>query len=165
MFFSSRKSIPLYIETARKSDLSDLAAIHGESFRLGWSDGDFSRFLDRDTHTCLVARTDGKAGSPALAFVLYALAAGEAEIITIATGKRYRGKGLARKLMDATLKRLRDVGASALFLEVDETNKPAISLYKSLGFLQVAERKAYYASDATGNRQPASALVMRLELG
>ncbi|MEL7429003.1 MAG: GNAT family N-acetyltransferase [Pseudomonadota bacterium] len=165
MFFSGKKSIPPLIETARKSDLSDLAAIHAESFRRGWSDGEFSRLLGRETHTCLVARSDGKAGSPALAFVLYSIVAGEAEIITIATGKRHRGKGLARKLMDATLRRLREAGAVALFLEVDETNKPAIALYKSLGFLQVAERKAYYGGDAASGQQPASALVMRLELG
>jgi ribosomal-protein-alanine N-acetyltransferase len=45
-----------------------------------------------------------------------------------------------------------------MFLEVDGGNKPALGLYRKLGFETVGERKAYYVSD-TGTKS--SALVMR----
>jgi ribosomal-protein-alanine N-acetyltransferase len=51
--------------------------------------------------------------------------------------------------------------AEALFLEVDETNRPAIALYKRFGFRQVGRRPNYYSS-ADGSS--AGALVMRRDL-
>jgi [ribosomal protein S18]-alanine N-acetyltransferase len=64
--------------------------------------------------------------------------------------------------MDAVLRRLHAQRAEALFLEVDETNLPAIALYAGLGFHEVGKRPAYYQ---TAGQRKASALVMRRDLG
>ncbi|MEO0909859.1 MAG: ribosomal-protein-alanine acetyltransferase, partial [Pseudomonadota bacterium] len=52
----------------------------------------------------------------------------------------------------------------SLFLDVDETNFAATSLYRKMGFKQVSERKGYYASGSDGEAKHSTALVMRLEL-
>ena len=51
--------------------------------------------------------------------------------------------------------------AEALFLEVDETNRRRIALYRRLGFLQVGKRPRYYE---TPTAAAAGALVMRRDL-
>jgi len=93
--------------------------------------------------------------------VLARLAAGEAEILTIAVRHASRRLGLGRMLMEAVLRHLHAERAETLFLEVDETNIPALALYRRLGFREVGRRDAYYA-DREGRKS--SALVMRRDL-
>ena len=59
------------------------------------------------------------------------------------------------------LRELHAERAEALFLEVDETNVPALALYRRLGFREVGKRPAYY-DRAEGGRS--GALVMRRDL-
>jgi ribosomal-protein-alanine N-acetyltransferase len=53
-------------------------------------------------------------------------------------------------------KELRRLGVDKFFLEVKESNKPAISLYEKLGYEKIAERKRYYYGEE-------AALVMKFE--
>ena len=52
-------------------------------------------------------------------FILSRLAAGEAEILSIAIAPKQRGRGLARPLLDLNLRRLAGLGARTVFLEVE----------------------------------------------
>ena len=87
--------------------------------------------------------------------------------MTIAVAKDARGYGLGKALMRAVMGDLYADRIPKLFLEVDETNEAAVSLYKSLGFKQVGEREAYYKpvdrDDGYAPTRP-RALVMRCEL-
>ena len=69
------------------------------------------------------ARSAARKAAP-VGFVLARLAAGEAEILTVAVARSHRRHGLGWKLMDAVLRQLHADRAEALFLEVDETNTP-----------------------------------------
>jgi ribosomal-protein-alanine N-acetyltransferase len=145
------------ISEAGPRDAAALAALHGVSFRRGWSDGEFEALLlDRNVvaHRASVGRT--LAG-----FILSRLAAGEAEILSVAVAPAYRGRGLARQLLDLNLRRLAGLGAEAVFLEVDEDNAPACRLYRRAGFREVGRRGGYYPH-AAGNA--AAALVLRRDL-
>ncbi len=66
-------------------------------------------------------------------------------IDAIAVDPDYRHRGLARRLIKKAVDRL---GSSSLletiFLEVRASNRPAISLYESLGFTYYHTRKHYY---------------------
>ena len=93
-----------------------------------------------------------------IGFILSRLAAGEAEILSVAIAPAWRGRGLARPLLDLHLRRLAGLGARAVFLEVDENNAPARALYRRAGFRDVGRRQGYYQSGA-------SALVLRRDLG
>ncbi|HEY5818523.1 MAG TPA: N-acetyltransferase [Mesorhizobium sp.] len=140
----------------------DLAALHSEDFTRPWSPEEFSALLE-DSHVFgfAVREVGGRRKEP-LGFVLARLAAGEAEILTVAVARAHRRHGLGWKLMDAVLRQLHAERAEALFLEVDETNAAALALYRRLGFHQVGKRAGYYESGAGAHRT--AALVMRRDL-
>ena len=72
--------------------------------------------------------------------MLSRVAADEAEILTIAVEPAARASGLATALLSHHLSRLARAGAGGVFLEVDETNLPALALYRRFGFRQVGRR-------------------------
>jgi [ribosomal protein S18]-alanine N-acetyltransferase len=145
----------------KPADSADVARLHVDGFHRPWSDGEFRALLSEGTVFGYLAKAEGKPEASPAGFILLRLAAGEAEILTLAVSKSMRRHGLGRRLVDESLRRLHALRAEALFLEVDGTNKPAIALYKRLGFKKVGERPAYYE----GPEGKSSALVMRLDLG
>ncbi len=145
------------LSEARPRDAAALATLHAASFRRGWSDGEFERLLiDRNVvaHRAMTGRT--LAG-----FILSRMAAGEAEILSVAVAEAQRGRGLARALLHLHLRRLAGLGTRAVFLEVDEDNTPARRLYARAGFREVGRRPGYYQQ---ANGQAATALVLRRDL-
>ncbi len=155
----------LLVQQAEKADLSTLAKIHAASFSHAWSDGELEKMLSNHHYICMVAHPPRTAHSKPLGFVLVRSVLDEAEIITIATGPSSRRKGVAKKLLQETIRKLEYDRKSKLFLEVDETNQAAIKLYKNLHFKQIGEREGYYAGTETDASKRPTALVMQLELG
>lgn len=137
------------------------AALHAEGFSRAWTDEEFASLLLQDTVFGFAAREVGKGAQGPVGFVLARLAAGEAEILTIVVARAHRRHGLGWQLMDAVLRELHGRRAEALFLEVDESNPPALALYRRLGFHEVGKRANYYQSAEKG---PTGALVMRRDL-
>jgi ribosomal-protein-alanine N-acetyltransferase len=90
-------------------------------------------------------------------FVLFRLAADEAEIIMLAVLPEARRRGVGRQLVDAAATTVARLGARAMFLEVSAANGPARALYAAAGFTQVGARSRYYADGS-------DALVLRLPL-
>jgi len=138
-------------------DATAIAALHGASFRRGWSDGEIERLLMERNTVCHRATVD----HALCGFILSRIAAGEAEILSVAVASARRGRGLARALLNLHLRRLAGLGASAVFLEVDEDNEPAQRLYRRAGFREVGRRPGYYQKDSGA---PAMALVLRRDL-
>jgi ribosomal-protein-alanine N-acetyltransferase len=64
-------------------------------------------------------------GRSLIGFILSRLVAGEAEILSVAIARGWRGRGFSRPLLDLHLRRLAGLGARTVFLEVDEKNAPA----------------------------------------
>ena len=102
-----------------------------------------------------------RAGAEPVGFIVSRRAADEAEILSVAVARAWRGRGLSRKLLDLHLRRLAGLGLRAVFLEVDEDNVPARKLYARAGFSQVGRRPGYYAQ---GRDKAAAALVLRRDL-
>jgi [ribosomal protein S18]-alanine N-acetyltransferase len=142
------------ISEAGARDAAAIAAVHAASFQRGWGEDEFQQLLiDRSVvaHRAMIGRTIA-------GFILSRMAAGEAEILSVAIAPAWRGRGFARPLLDLHLRRLAGLGARAVFLEVDENNEPACRLYRNAGFDEVGVRKGYY-------QEGASALVLRRDLG
>ncbi|MBD0414912.1 ribosomal protein S18-alanine N-acetyltransferase [Oryzicola mucosus] len=157
-FWQSRRDFAL--QRLEPGDSEALSVLHQEDFTRPWSPDEFASLLEQDTVFGFAARETGHGKAAPAGFVLARLAAGEAEILTIAVDRAQRRQGLGWQLMDAVLRELHNQRAEALFLEVDETNAPAIALYRRFGFHEVGKRPNYYQSarGATG------ALVMRRDL-
>jgi ribosomal-protein-alanine N-acetyltransferase len=145
------------LSEAGPRDAAAIASLHGASFRCGWSEDEVERLLGKAS--VIVHRT--MLGSTLAGFIMSRRAADEAEILSIAVAGARRGRGLARQLLDLHLRRLAGLGCRAVFLEVDERNRAAISLYRRAGFREVARRANYYPLPDGGN---AAALVLRRDL-
>jgi [ribosomal protein S18]-alanine N-acetyltransferase len=150
----------LHIALGETRDARDLARLHAQGFYRGWPVADFQSYLaDLRTTPAYVAK-DGRGNI--FGFAMLRLAADECELLTIAVDKARRSKGLGRALLNAAFADLSHSRVRAMFLEVDETNAPAIALYKRLGFVELAKRQAYYPKP---DGSAATALVMRADLG
>ncbi len=68
----------------------------------------------------------------------------EAEVLDIAVAERHRRHGNARFLLEKFLELLRQHGIRDVFLEVRESNFPAIALYRKFGFFSSGRRPNYY---------------------
>jgi ribosomal-protein-alanine N-acetyltransferase len=145
------------LSEATVGDAVAIAALHGTSFRRGWSDVEIEQLLtERNTVTHRAT-----AGRSLRGFILSRIASGEAEILSVAVATSQRGRGLARSLLNLHLRRLAGLGVKAVFLEVDEDNEPARRLYNRAGFREVGRRPGYYQKN---DGQKATALVLRRDL-
>lgn len=134
---------------------AQMAALHGNSFARGWSEGEITELLSKPT-TLAVHTGAG--------FALVQLIAPDAEILTLVIDPALRGKGHGASLLTHALQAAEQNGAATVFLEVDATNTAARALYASAGFQQTGRRKAYY-THADGARSDALVLALALNPG
>jgi len=60
-------------------------------------------------------------------------------VLGISVRKNYRNEGIGKILMNEVVKRSKKLGIKLIILDVFKINKPAIALYKKLGFKKYAE--------------------------
>lgn len=145
------------VEPAVLADALRLAELHGASFHRGWGEGEFESML-AECNT-LVHRL--RLGRKIIGFAVSRFGADEAEILSIAIDPRYRGQGFSRTLLLTHLGHLAARGVRTIFLEVEESNRPALRLYERAGFVVVGRRERYYR-EASGEQS--NALLMRRDL-
>lgn len=80
----------------------------------------------------------------------------------LATRPQARRRGVAHRLLEDCVQRLRTRGIVSLFLEVGEGNAPARGLYASESFMEAGRRKGYYAKPGGAAED---AIVMRRVIG
>lgn len=71
--------------------------------------------------------------------------ADELELLQLVVRPDSRRAGLGAALLDRLCSVARELSASAVHLEVRPSNFPALALYRSRGFDEVARRRGYYA--------------------
>ncbi len=136
-------------------DVAAVGALERAAYPFPWSDGIF-RDCIRVGYLCRVAELD----SQVVAYGIVAMGAGEAHILNLCVRGDLRGRGVGRQMLMLLLERARQAGVGDVFLEVRPGNALAISLYQSVGFVQVGLRKGYYQA-AEGRED---ALVLKLAL-
>ncbi|HEY5945752.1 MAG TPA: ribosomal protein S18-alanine N-acetyltransferase [Kofleriaceae bacterium] len=131
------------IRPATEADLDAIDEIEQHSFKAPWPRDTFKAELLREWARLDVGRIDGRL----VAFCNYWLVTTELHILAIATHPDFRGRGLARQLLDHVLDVAQKAGCSLATLEVRRSNIPAIALYERAGFKVVHVRARYYQDD------------------
>ena len=122
-------------------DVAQVTALEKECFSDAWSEKLVADLLTSSfDETWVLVCPDGEL----VGYMNVRFLAGEGELMRIAVKPSYRGRGYSRELMDRLVQSARENEAPEATLEVRAGNAPAISLYKSYGFVSEAVRKAYY---------------------
>lgn len=94
--------------------------------------------------------------------VVMSVAIGESHLLTLCIAPQWQRRGHGRRLLRFALERAQRLQAEVCFLEVRPSNQAARVLYRSMGFVQIGERKNYYPS--ADGREDALILSLRLPL-
>jgi len=138
-----------------EADLGEVVRIENAVYTHPWTRQNFSDSLDAG-YVCRVARLDGQL----IGYFVISVAAGEAHLLNLSVAARAQRQGHGRALLEEIVALARSFGAERLFLEVRPSNSPAIALYSSAGFEQLAVRRGYYP--AHGGREDALIFSLRL---
>jgi ribosomal-protein-alanine N-acetyltransferase len=139
-------AIRILIVPASAPHANVISALHGLCFDDSWSPFTVRQVLGMPGAFGLLAVPEGYSvpETDLAGFVLVRLAAGECEVLSLAVGEAWRGRGVGRGLLDAAIDRARAAGATVAFLEVAEDNPAAQGLYRKLGFRVIGRRNDYY---------------------
>lgn len=133
--------------------IAPIAALERVCFSDPWPEAAVESELTNPLSLWLVAVEEGQvAGYVGSQSVL-----GEADVMNVAVSPEFRRRGVARALLLALERRLAENAVHCLTLEVRASNEPAISLYHSLGYVQVGRRPNYY------HKPREDALILRKE--
>ena len=123
-------------------DLPQVGEIERESFEYPWSVQYFCRELTSNKIASYSVVCDGPKifGFIGLWFIV-----GEIHITTIAICPSHRRKGLGELLLIGAFESAIRRGARFLTLEVRQSNKAALGLYRKYGIVEVGVRKNYYS--------------------
>jgi len=135
------------IDKADESQAQTLHHLHGVAFWQGWDEEAFHAFLRDETIACFIARPIGLPDQ-IIGFILVRHVHDEAEILTLAVAPSSRRQGVGYALLDAALRYLYHQRVLNLFLEVEEKNQAALSLYHRLGFEETGRRPGYYQTES-----------------
>lgn len=128
------------IRALQDADIEALSVIEAASFSMPWSPQDFRDLLNRDYCMYLVALVDGEiVGCAGLTNIC-----NEGNIDNVVIAEKYRGRGIAQKLLEKLLTEGEAQGIEAFTLEVRVSNAAAIHVYEKLGFVSEGIRPRFY---------------------
>ena len=138
------KTPPITIDRMVREDLDQVLAIENASFSMPWSKNLFlAEFRNRPVSLMLAAlEPDGQ--RTVLGYIVCWVFVDEVHILDLAVKPEIRKHNIGRRLVLAALRTAYEWGGRRAFLEVRQSNKPALRLYGVLGFSQVQLRKEYY---------------------
>lgn len=121
-------------------DLEQVNIIEKSVFSVSWSSDSIKEAMEMPDNVYIVCEEDGRiAGYCGMWTVL-----GEGNIVSVAVGKEYRNRGIAKEMMDELIKRGLDKNVDVFFLEVRQSNEIAKHLYEISGFKNIGVRKNFY---------------------
>lgn len=130
------------IHAVGEQELAEIVELEQASFSDPWSVTSFAAVLNEPAAFFAAARAaaeDRMAG-----YVVAWFVADEGEIANLAVRVPTRRRGIGAALLDAALDEGRRRGATAIYLEVRDSNAAARALYASRDFAEVGRRRNYY---------------------
>ena len=128
------------IRKATLKDLVSIQKIEGRIFNNPWSNKSIRNELKRDRNSLnLVAEMDQKI----IGYFFAHLLDNEIHILNIAIDVTYQHQGYGKQFFKEIIENYLQYGD--VYLEVKQSNFPAINLYLNFGFEEIDIREAYYA--------------------
>ena len=148
--------MPVTIRSAVLDDVPAFLAIEQEAASAAhWTREQYERLVE--SGIVLVAEDEGNISG----LVCAKKVAGVWEIENMVVAKHGRRRGIADGLLEELLRRARNEGSSAVWLEVRESNRPALRLYEKHGFCETGRRRGYYSQPV----EDAVLYELRLDVG
>ncbi|HLG05101.1 MAG TPA: ribosomal protein S18-alanine N-acetyltransferase [Gemmatimonadales bacterium] len=145
---------PYQIRRAGVADVPAIVDVERACFNDPWSARSIQEAIQSETSRAFVAeKIAGLVG-----YVLARISGREGEILDLAVRPGARRQGIARRLLGAAMDSLRDSGVEEVYLEVRESNRAAIALYRAEGYRPAGMRTDYYRNP------PEAALVLRVAI-
>jgi [ribosomal protein S18]-alanine N-acetyltransferase len=135
--------MPAVIRSAALNDLPAILAIERQAPSAAhWTPEQYNQLVN--SGIVLVAEEAGNL----CGFVCAQAIAGEWVIENVVVAEAFLRCGIADELLRKLIQRAKSEAASAILLEVRESNKPARRLYEKHGFREVGRRREYYRDPA-----------------
>ena len=138
-----------------EADVESVLSIEFAAFSHPWTRGIFLDCIKSGYECWLMFLGDQQVGHGVLS-----AAGDECHLLNLTVKPQSQSNGLGGKLLDHLMLQGGERGAETVFLEVRESNHPAIRLYERSGFNEIGRRRDYYP--AVGGRE--DALVMAYTL-
>ena len=122
--------------------IKNIAALEREVFSNPWTPEMIQSSMTSDFDRVEVQEKDGVFQG----YVIYSVVCDSADLLRIAAMPEYRRQGVGTVLMDCMIKACESAGVQNIFLEVRQSNVPAIGMYDRFGFKEISRRKRYYTS-------------------
>jgi ribosomal-protein-alanine N-acetyltransferase len=146
--------MPVVIRSAVLNDVRAILALEQQAPGAAhWTGDQYNQLVS--SGVVLVAEEAGQL----CGFVCAQAGAGEWEIENVVVAAGFLRRGIADELMRTLIQRAKNAVASAILLEVRESNLAARGLYEKQGFREVGRRPAYYKNPA----EDAILYTLRLE--
>ncbi len=126
-----------------QKDIEAIAAIEQKSFADPWSKALLSDCLSYPYYRCFVAEEGGQVCGYCCLILLFE----DGEVANIAVDSAFRGRGVAKALMEKMHEAAKAGGATRCLLEVRRSNAPAIALYEKFGYRVYGVRARYYGDE------------------
>ena len=136
-------------------DLDDVLVIECASFPTPWSRGIFLGEVEHPFCHDIVALVE----SQIVGYICFAIVYDEIHLRNVAVHEEWKRRGVASRLLSRMITVASAEGARYGTLEVRESNKAALELYKRFGFVVEGTRPSYYSK--TGG----DALIMWVDFG
>jgi len=128
------------IRPMARSDISTIVLIENRIFPDPWPTVAFEEELDNDSRGIIVSEVGGVIAG----YAGYIIGPGEAHLTNIGVVPEFRGKAIAKILLNSILEISRKGECDYIFLDVRPSNTAAINLYNQFGFFELYRRPKYY---------------------
>jgi [ribosomal protein S18]-alanine N-acetyltransferase len=129
------------VRPGRVEDLPAIQAILQDAPEAAaWNPKSLEEVFEQNVKYFFIAEKDGAV----LGFIAGRRLLDEAEVLNLAVLPAVRKKGLGRALLQVLVETFSREGTLQVFLEVRESNRPAISFYQHAGFGEIGKRHGYY---------------------
>lgn len=135
----------MYIRSMIQTDVAEVALLESLITPSPWSSAMFSEEIELGSYCRILEGASGRI----VGYSVARLHVDEWHLLTLGIALFYRRQGGAKRLLDDLIQQVTIAGGKAILLEVRDSNLPARTLYRDMGFHFLYTRRGYYRSESS----------------